>query len=344
MYSKITQNTFYFPSRYPYQVSSTRSFSSGKQIMLPSLTPHRSSGNGKSFFPGLKKQNQHEVMQKYEKIMKEKEKYSSIVKNLKLKLQKVEEIKETYGLQLPKNFHLTPKNIKKLENTARLEKQTKIFSEAVDKIETWWKKRTIQKKIKNFNNLMEKSALVIQKCWKQFITRKKFLIAVEKMNKAAVCIQKNFRGYLVRKKYVLMMRELNMTKVFDYFSQQKQKLMKESALKIWSYWKIVKKKWLQKQQKKKKLKKVLKRRRKVEENHNTIAAFPESEPSKLPEGIERPKKNLSIKSIVLKKQSTPATPASPAVIPARLRSNTEVLGTLEPIKEVKLTKEDEKCR
>ena len=37
-------------------------------------------------------------MQKYEKIMKEKEKYSSIVKNLKLKLQKVEEIKETQSI------------------------------------------------------------------------------------------------------------------------------------------------------------------------------------------------------------------------------------------------------
>ena len=342
MYSKITQNSFYFPSRYPYQVSSTRSFSNGKQIMLPSLTPHKSSANGKNFFPGLKKQNQQEVMQKFEKIMKEKEKYSSIVKNLRLKLQKVEEIKETYGLQLPKNFHLTPKNIKKLENTAKLEKQTRIFSKAVHKIETWWKKRTIQKKIQFFNNLMDKSALVIQKCWKQFITRKKFLIAVKKMNKAAVVIQKNFRGYLVRKKYILMIRELNMTKVFDYFNEQKQKLLRESALKIWNNWKIIKKKWAQKQQKKKQLKKVLKKRRKVEENPNSFSAFPEPEPSRIPEGVERPKKNLSIKSIVQKKQLNPATPASPAVMPARLRSNTEVLGVLEPIKEVKLTKEDER--
>ena len=338
MYTKITQSSLYFSNRSP----SVRSVSNGRQIKLPSLTPHKSSGYCKNNFIRSKKPTQFEVIQKFEKIMKEKEKYSSIVKNLRTQLKRVEEIKENYGLQIPKNFQLTPKNIKKLENTAKVEKQTRIFSRAVCKIETWWKKKTIRRKYESFNNRMQSSALVIQKCWRQYITRKKFLIAVEKMNKAAVIIQKNIRRFIARKKYLLIIRELRMTKVFDYFEQQKQKLMEESALKIWNYWKIIKKKWIQKKQKKKQIKKVRKRGTKAEENRNSFAAFPEPEPSRLSEGVERPKKTLSIKPVVIKKQSNPPTPSSPILVPGRLRSNTDVLGTLEPIKEVKLAKEDEK--
>jgi hypothetical protein len=59
------------------------------------------------------------------------------------------------------------------------------------------------------------------------------------------------------------------------------------------------------------------------------------------EGVERPKRNLSIKAIVMKKQSTPN---SPAVVPTRIRANTDTVGILETIKEVKLNKEDEKLR
>ena len=338
MYTKITQNCFYYSNRSP----SVRSVSNGRQIKLPSLTPHKSSGNCKNNFIRSNKGEQFEALQKFEKIMKEKEKYSSIVKNLRSQIKKVEEIKDNYGFQIPKNFQITPKNIRKLEYTARMEKQTRIFSRAVCKIETWWKKKLIQRKFERFNNLMQVSALGIQKCWRQYITRKKFLVAVKKMNKAAVVIQKNVRRFIARKKYLLIIRELRMSKVFDYFEEQKQKLMQESALKIWNYWKIIKKKWAQKKQKKKQIKKIRKRGSKAEENRNSFAAFPEAEPSKLSEGVERPKRNLSIKAVVIKKQSNPPTPSSPLLVPGRLRSNTENFLTLEPIKEVKLAKEDEK--
>jgi hypothetical protein len=277
MYSKISQNTFYKPSRSPLIISSTRSISNSKQITLPSLTPHKSFSpisQGKSFFPNIKKPIQAELSQKFEKIMKEKQKYSNIVKNLRIKLQQVEHLKETYGLEIPKNFQVTPKNLKKLENTAIMQKKTLILSSSVRKIETWWKKRMIKRKIEDFNRKLENSAVVIQKCWKQFITRKKFMKAVVEMNRAALKIQKFFRGYLTRKQFSLLIRERRMSKVFEYFDQQKLKILQESAKKIWNFWQIVRKKWkVKQQQKKKQMKKVMKKKRKAEEN-NSFAAFP----------------------------------------------------------------------
>lgn len=341
MLVKLNNQSIYRCSKFHNSPKYNRSTSSNsKQLTLPSLTPCKSSKSSQQdSLKWAKRSVKPNIFQNYEKIMREKEKYSSIVKNLKMRIQNAENLKVTYGIEIPKNIELTPKNLKRLEMSAIRKKQTETLMKAVNTIETWWKKRIILKKFQILNQKMHKCAALIQKAWRKHYNEKKFILTVSAMQKAAVKIQKVIRGFLVRKAFMLKIKEKRMLKVFEYFNKEKMRIMQESARKILAYWRIAKKRWQAKQEKLKKTKKVVKGRKKRAEEicANSYAAFPEPEPSKVNEGVERAKKNLSIKPAVAKKTSTPA---SPLFAPSRARSNTEGFLSLEVIKEVKTIKEE----
>lgn len=337
MHPRLNQKSNPRPSKSPPRPFSKRSISSNsKQFVLPSLTPSKRSQDSSKW---TKRQEAPNLFQNYEKLMKEKQKYSNIIKTLRIKLKKAEKIKETYGVEIPKDIKLTPNNLKRLELSAKLEKETKIQAKAVNIIETWWKRKIIRRKLHEFNIVLHKSASLIQKYWRKYYNNKKFIQTVEAMQLSAVKIQKLIRGYLVRRKFMLKIKEMRMIRVFEYFNKEKMKIMQDSARKIWAFWKIAKKKWSDKQQKFKGKKRVRRSKKgKIEEfNSNSFAAFPEAEKSKTQEGVERPKKNLSIKPYNTKKSSTPA---SPMFAPARARANTDANLGLEVIKEVKFIKEE----
>ena len=339
MNPRLNQHSSMRTTKSPQRGLAIRSISSnGKQFALPKLTPLKSSKFSQDSSKWARRPEAHNPFHNYEKIMKEKQKYSSIIKALRTKIQKAEKIKETYGIEIPKDLKLTPFNLKKLEISAKLEKETEILKKAVNFIETWYKKRIIRRKFHNFNKVLHKSASLIQKFWRKHYNKKKFHQTVKAMQSAAVKIQKLIRGYLVRKSFVLKIKEMRMLKVFEYFDKEKMKIMQEAARKIWAFWMIAKKKWAKKQILNGKKGARRPKRRKAEEfSTNSFAAFPEAEKSKMPEGFERPKKNLSIKAYSTKKSSTPA---SPMFTPARPRANTDASLGLEVIKEVKHVKEE----
>lgn len=340
MLVKLSNQSNYRCTKFHNSPKYARSISSNsKKLTLPSLTPCKSSKYSQhDSSKWVNREVKANIFYNYEKIMREKQKYSNIVRNLRIRIQNAEKLKNTYGIEIPKNIELTPNNLKRLENSAIRKKQTEVLMRAVNTIETWWKKRIIKEKIKTLNQKMHKCAALIQKTWRKHYNKKKFILTVDAMQKSAVRIQKLIRGFLVRRAFMLKIKEMRMQKVFEYFNKEKMKIMQDSARKILAYWRIAKKRWQAKQVKLKKTKKVVKGRKKKEEiSSNSYAAFPEPEPSKVNESVERARKNLSIKPPVIKKTSTPA---SPLFAPSRARSNTEGFLGLEVIKEVKTIKEE----
>lgn len=169
------------------------------------------------------------------KLEKQKNEYTEKIKETKERLKKVKEIKEKYQISGPIRVKLTNDNLQRLEDRAKKIFRMKKETAAVKVLENWWKRRMIMVNLAMSKVLYDQSALIIQRFWKKIICNKK-KIAEEAVKFTKVKrIQKVVRDFLMRKRLKLQENILEMQKTFEYFAQEREKLLKTSATLIQKY-------------------------------------------------------------------------------------------------------------
>ena len=292
----------------------------GNCSLFPPLISYKSLRARKKIFIVNKESDCEHLVSGYYKLLKQKSQYSERIKILKNNMRKIEQIQSKYKYNEPINFKITSKSLIKLEIRAKSIYNLKIRKLAVEKIEHWWKTIIIRRKINDSIKKINMSATTIQYRWRKYISDKKRRMLVDLINKAAIMIQKCFRGYLARKKMSLAIKEARMNKVFQFFSDQRLNLLRLSALVIRRYWIDYKRR--------KNIRKVL---------EPAIKCVPILEAERTAHSsntINSIKQALIPKYSGFQKQSSNNRDVH-SLGPARARALTDVMFTLDAIKEVK---------
>jgi hypothetical protein len=186
--------------------------------------------------------------QRCEKLFAEQQNYSKRIIICKTKLKKIENIQQKYDFKISPRPNLTFHKLTKLEKQAKKDFYEKKKKMTVEILETWWKRIIINRKLKIFNDTLEKSAKKIQENWKKFKNRKTFKENLKKSRLFVVRVQNIFRMFLSRKEVDFLKKLNNMNETFDFFETKKIEIQEHSAKIIQKCWK-----WFKAKQKVKQL-------------------------------------------------------------------------------------------
>ena len=301
-------------------ITSTESTNyTGNSGLFPPISSYKSVRARKKMLLVNKRLDGEPLVSGYYKLLKDKSQYSERIQTLKNNMKKIEEIQSKYKYNEPINCKITKNDLIKLEKRAKSIYDQKTRISAAEKIQNWWKRIIVKRKIIDSMQVLNISASIIQQGWRVYFARKKRKIMLNFIKKSAIIIQKCFRGYLTRNKMRLAIKKARMNTIFQYFSDQRNILVRKSALVIRKYWLAYK-------------------RRKPAQN--------ELEPAIKISFIENEiKKNNSIatdvlkQGIVLKSQNMKKQLLNSGEThlfgPARARALTDVMFNLETIREVK---------